>query len=268
MSVCHRKLGQLPPHFQRRRPKSPRRIYNATDREPIELTRGTHGVRSHPVEAQPIADAQRAWQLGRRAHAVDRVARRAPHAAVRDGLRASDMERAAHRQYVWVDSLMVEENTVERAVYPIVDVICRRQIRMNELATVGRKNSRTHDGWPVGLGLRVLVYGARVGRGRSPRNNISRETKRLGDIESSRLGNDLDTASIGEISGDRIRQECRRLLEQRVLEPAADIKKRELIARLGSHVECRFSPHHGVRVDGGVVTPAADMEAHSHDVEV
>lgn len=93
VAIC-RKFRKQPPDFQR--PKSSRRIYSLADLESVELTGGTHGVRSHIVKAQPIADAQGGRQLRRGANTVNGVARRTPHAAAGKGLRISDVEGATH----------------------------------------------------------------------------------------------------------------------------------------------------------------------------
>ena len=77
---------------------------------------------AHIAKTEPVAHLEFHGERGLRAYTVDGVTGR-PHTAQVGGLRVCNVEGAIHGQNVWVDDLVIEENTVESAVYAIVDVV-------------------------------------------------------------------------------------------------------------------------------------------------
>lgn len=116
-------------------------IHNLANFEPVEATGSAHRICAHIIESEPIAYLQggRQRRLGR--DTVNAVAGRAPDGRKMLRLRGRDVEGVAHRQDIWVDDLVVEEDAVERAVHPIVDVVYAQLIsttrveRRNEVFT-------------------------------------------------------------------------------------------------------------------------------------
>ena len=100
-----------------------RSIDHIAEFKAIELARCANGVRAHIVKAKPVAHLECHGERGLRANTVDGVTGRTPHTAQVSGLRVGNVEGAVHGQNVWVDNLVIEENTVESAVYAIVDVV-------------------------------------------------------------------------------------------------------------------------------------------------
>lgn len=115
------------------------------DRHPVEGASGAHGVRSHLSPTEPISDLNPSRQVNEVPHAIDRVARGTPDRGAfsilvthGDGQvlsevdvgrrRASETRDSAFdvltdRQRVRVDDLVIEHDTVERAVNAVVDVV-------------------------------------------------------------------------------------------------------------------------------------------------
>ena len=111
-------------HLPHLLPALARRVRHVAQLEPVELAGSTDRIRTHLVPPEPVPDLQPTRQPHRLAHQVHRIAGRPPHAARRHGLRSRHMERPIHGQNVWRHDLVIEQRAVERAVHPVVNVVC------------------------------------------------------------------------------------------------------------------------------------------------
>lgn len=137
-----RKLLEHLPHLAA--PHTSTRIDDVANLEAVELAGRANGVGAHVVEAQPIAHLQALGQHRLGGNTVDRIAGRSPNARNSLGLGRRDVEGVVHRQDVWVDNLMVEQDAVERAIYAIVDVVCNTWAKLSQRNATGRSEGGTY----------------------------------------------------------------------------------------------------------------------------
>jgi hypothetical protein len=116
------------------------------DGHSVERTSSAHGIRAHLAPTQPIPDLNPSGEMDDVPDAIDRVARRSPDGgsfgilvAHGDGqilgevdvgwrrageTRDGSLEILPDGKGVRVDDLMIEHDTVERAVHAVIDVVC------------------------------------------------------------------------------------------------------------------------------------------------
>jgi len=76
---------------------APTRIRHITHGEPVEMARGTHGIRTHVIKSKPVSHPQGTWQQCHRTHTVDRIACGTPNAACPRRFRWCHMKRPIQR---------------------------------------------------------------------------------------------------------------------------------------------------------------------------
>lgn len=99
-------------------------VDHVAELEPVELARCANRIGSHVIKPEPIPDPEPTRQTGIGRDTINRVAGWAPDTAEHLGLGGGDMKRSVERQHIWVNDLMIEEDTVESAVHSIIDVVC------------------------------------------------------------------------------------------------------------------------------------------------